>query len=91
MQPVGIFYVNYQDPTEREQLISLTSMSLSINDNIATYSQGPVSIVFTNSFSQIKGDVIFPNAPPVPTVSNPALAVVWEVVGHAGIATGPVI
>jgi hypothetical protein len=86
MQPVGIFYVNYQDPTKRQQLFSLTSMSLSVNDNVATYSQGPVSIVFTNSFSQIKGDVIFPNSPPVPTVSNPALAVVWEVVGHAGIS-----
>jgi hypothetical protein len=86
MQPVGIFYVNCQDPTEREQLISLASMSLSVNDNVATYSQGLVSIVFTNSFSQIKGDVIFPNNPPVPTVSNPALAVVWEVVGHAGVS-----
>ena len=87
MKPVGIFYVNYQDPTERQQLISLTSMSLSVNNNVATYTQGPVDVVFTNSFSRIKGDVIFPNAPPVPTVSNPALAMVWEIVGHAGINT----
>lgn len=87
MQPVGIYYINYQDPTQRTRLLDLTACTLSVNDNVATYEQGPVDIIFTNSFSQIKGDIIFPNAPPVPSVSNPALVMVWEIVEYAGINT----